>query len=153
MKQVKKFIVDALTNFIFWHPVFGLVEYFLIGLTLQQVLITRFGHLFFGLLLGGVYGRAIDGGRYLLNRKYYEETIHQKKRKQLTWKNKLQDASVDILTTCIFWGIIMFFWLYYGVQLSLSKVGELILTYTIIHIVASGFYGKVLNWSRKKFSV
>lgn len=151
MKQVKKFLVDVITNVVFWHPLLAFVEFFIFRLSVSELLSARFGNFLFALLMGGVYGRAIDAGRYIFNREYYEETNHQKNRSKRNWKTEVYDAGVDIFTTSIYWGIIMFFWLYYVTQLPLTTVISLLGAYTIVYIFASGFYGKVLNWSRKKF--
>jgi len=151
MKHTKKFIVDTITNILFWHPIFAIIEFFIFKLSIQELITTRAGNLVFALFLGGMYGQAIDLGRYLLNKKYYAETIKNIKRKTTNWKTNLQDTVVDILTTTVFWGGIMSLWMHYVGGIEWTKIGMIMLTTTIIFLFTSGIYGKVLNWSRKKF--
>ena len=103
---IKPWVVDTAANFLYWHPILFVSEITFMGFSLQESLAARTGNFIFALLTGAIYGKAMNLGRYLLNRSYYQETIHGIERKH-TWRTQVRDALVDTLTTSIYWNAIM----------------------------------------------
>ena len=149
-KKAKKFTIDTTANFVYWQPVLGISEITFMGYNVDEMISARTGNIIFAITIGGVYGKALDLGRYLLNREYYNETINHAERNH-NLKTFLKDSLVDTATTSVYWNAIMAPWLYFVSGLSPERVGEATLAYTAIYLFASTPYGKFLNFFRGIF--
>ena len=145
----RQFAIDTAINFIYWMPVLGVSERTFMGYTTPETFKARFGNMVFSLLTGGIYMKALDLGRFLFNRQYYENVAHGAPRKENTL-SKFRDAAVDILSTSVYWNTIMGVWLHYANNFSLERIADAVFDYTIVYAAASPIFGKFANFLRNK---
>ncbi len=150
LKRLRSFAVDTLANVTYWHVILGFCEIVFMGYSLEEMLLARLGNFLLSLVMGGFYGQAINFGRFLLNKRYYLETVKGVKRKR-TWKTYAYDAVIDGLTTTVFWNVVFAVWLHFVAGLSWHHILLATVGYTIIYIFAGGPYGKYLDIIREKF--
>jgi len=151
LDRAKGFTVDAVTNISFWQPVLVAYESLVLGFEPHEVRNARLGHLGFQIILGGFFGKALDAGRYMFNRPYYDQEVNGIQRKENIF-TKTRDFAVDTGTATAYWGTCMVPILRYANDFEWEKVGACILAYTIPTLLGSYPFGKLLNWSRRTFN-
>lgn len=146
----KKFLVDTVANVVYWHPVLGISEITFMGYSLDEMISARTGNFIFAVTTGGIYGKAMNLGRKVLNKEYYEELAYGTEREH-NWKTFTKDSAVDTLTTSLYWNVVLAPWLHYVSGLSWERVGQAAIAYTVVYAFASAPYGKFLNKFRGMF--
>jgi hypothetical protein len=142
------FIVDTAANAVFWQPFLALNETTWMGYTLEESRNARLGHLGLQIILGRYACKAIDAGRWLLNRGRYNEEKHGTERKK-NFFTYLKDFAVDVAITSVYWGALMTPVLKYLNDFSWQEVGKNIALYAIPTALGAYPFGKFLDWSRK----
>lgn len=149
-EHITSFIIDSSANLLYWQPVLAVSEMSFMDYSFDEMKLARTGNILFAVTTGGVYGKAIDLGRYMLNTEYYDEKMHGANREK-NWKTFIKDSAVDTLTTSLYWNAIMVPWLHFVNGMEWERVGHSALQYTAVYAIASAPYGKFFNAFRSLF--
>ena len=149
-EKAKGWLVDTVTNTVFWQPITAIAEYGFMGYTLDEMLSARTGNFAFAVTTGAIYCQAINLGRYCFNRGYYNQEIHGVKREK-NWFTNIKDYIVDVGTTSVYWNIVMGGWLHYVSDFPWDRVKDAAIDYTALYLLVSWPFGKFLNFARRKF--
>jgi len=150
-ERTLSFIVDTAANALFWQPFLAVNELTWMNYSLEESRNARLGHLSLQIILGRYYCKAIDAGRWLLNRGRYNEEKYGTERKK-NFFTYLRDFAVDVATTTFYWGALMTPVLRYLNDFSWEEVGKNIALYAIPTALGAYPFGRFLDWSRKTFN-
>ncbi|MEE9525412.1 MAG: L-alanine exporter AlaE [Candidatus Woesearchaeota archaeon] len=150
IKKVKDFAIDTSANLLYWYPVLGANEKFVVGMSWKEMIQTRAGNLLFTVATSRLYTAAIDLSRKVFNPEYYAELKEDIEREK-NWKTYLKDYVVDTSATIVYWNAVLAPWVKYVVGKDWKEVGSFVATSSVIYAVASRPFGIFLNKFRNLF--